>query len=70
VVDGRNGVLHQPGDVSGLAAGLKRLAADVRLRRRLAEAGRETARTFTPDAVVGKMVELYASLARTRRDHG
>jgi len=67
VVDGDNGLLHKPGDVSGLAAGLKRLAGDVGLRRKLAEAGRNTARDFAADAVVGKMVELYARLARANR---
>lgn len=39
VTDGKTGLLVEPGDVEGLAAGLVRLAADEGLRRRMGKAG-------------------------------
>src|SRR5262249_19126784 len=42
--DGKDGLLVRCGDLGGLAAALRRLAADAGLRRRLGEAGRERTR--------------------------
>jgi glycosyltransferase involved in cell wall biosynthesis len=39
VVDGRTGLLVEPGDAAGLAAALTRLGRDEALRRRLSVAG-------------------------------
>lgn len=64
VIDGSNAVLHPPGDAAVLADGLRRLADDVSLRKRLADAGRGTARRFTAEAVVGEMIGLYRQIAR------
>ncbi|MCW5772324.1 MAG: glycosyltransferase [Rhodospirillaceae bacterium] len=50
VIDGANGILVDPGDAEGLAAGCRRLAADPQLRRRLGRRGRRHAeRHFTLD---------------------
>lgn len=46
VTDGVNGLLVEPGDVSGLAAALSRLIESSRLRRQLGAAGRERAQRF------------------------
>src|SRR5262249_26154321 len=43
LADGENGLLFAPGDAKDLAQKLNRLAADPELRRRLAQAGRQTA---------------------------
>ena len=42
VRDEANGLLVEPGDVGGLAAGIRRLAGDPGLRSRLGQAGRRT----------------------------
>jgi glycosyltransferase involved in cell wall biosynthesis len=46
VTDGINGLLVEPGDVSGLVAALSRLIESSALRRQLGAAGRERARRF------------------------
>jgi glycosyltransferase involved in cell wall biosynthesis len=47
--DGENALLFEAGDADGLAEAVKRLATDPALRRRLNEAGLETARRHTED---------------------
>lgn len=47
--DGRNCLLFEPGDHRELAAAIRRLAADARLRDRLQEGGRETAAALTAE---------------------
>jgi rhamnosyl/mannosyltransferase len=68
VQDGETGLLVPPGDVSALAATLRRLAGDGRLRARLGAAGRERfAAQFRIERVAAALAEAYA-VARTRRN--
>jgi glycosyltransferase involved in cell wall biosynthesis len=68
VVDEVTGILVAADDATTLAAALRRLHADPRLRERLGAAGRETARArFGEDADIGKLTALYETLADGRR---
>jgi glycosyltransferase involved in cell wall biosynthesis len=62
---GENGLLVEPGDAQGLAAGIARLLADPEEGRRM---GREGARTvverFSADHMVEKTLETYRELLR------
>lgn len=51
LVDGMNCVTFEPGDAEGLAAAIRRLAADEELRRRVVSGGLRTAATLTSDAL-------------------
>jgi len=64
--DGVNGLLHPPGDVEALAVSLKRLAADPQLRRRLGDAGRQRARSFTPTVVGPEITRVYQRVLGSR----
>lgn len=44
IIDGRNGLLFEPGDDADLAEKMERLLSDVALRERMGEAGAETVR--------------------------
>ena len=60
VTDGKNGMLVEPEDADGIAAGLKKLAADPGMRESLGEAGKEMVLgEFAPD---GKAAELETYL--------
>jgi glycosyltransferase involved in cell wall biosynthesis len=64
VVNGETGILVEPGNVPALRAALKRLLADVELRRRMGEAGRKRAADrFGWDAVTRKTLDVYARYA-------
>jgi glycosyltransferase involved in cell wall biosynthesis len=60
--DGREGLLHRPGDIHGLADALRRASEDAELRRRLAAGARERAQELTPAAVAGRWLSLYRRL--------
>ena len=61
-----DGLLVRCGDIDGLAAALRRLAADGDLRRRLGATGRErTLREFRWDAKLALVRDLYLSLTAT-----
>lgn len=62
VVDGRSGILVQPGDSDAFADALARVLSDPTLARRLGMTARESIRRFTWDAVVEKHRELYMAL--------
>lgn len=62
VVDAQSGLVVEPDDVAGLAGALTRLAVDAGLRRRLAEAGYERARGFTPEAMARAYEAIYAEI--------
>lgn len=61
--DGREGLLHRPGDIHGLAQVLRRASEDAELRRRVAAGARERARELTPAAVAERWMSLYRSLS-------
>jgi len=62
VSDGEDGLLVPPEDVDGLAAALLALAGDPEQRRRIARAGRETARGYELAAVGPRVETLLAAL--------
>ena len=61
--DGREGLLHRPGDIHGLAQVLRRASEDAELRRRVAAGARERAQELTPAAVAERWMSLYRSLS-------
>ncbi len=66
VADGA-AVLVDPEDASSIADGLERVLADQSLRRDLRERGFESAARFTAEAVVPRLIEVYArSVSRSR----
>ena len=67
--DGENGLLVEPGDIAALAAGLRRLIADLPLRQRLAkEALEECRRVYSWSAVSQQIMQVYASVAGNAPD--
>lgn len=67
VQDGENGLLVPPGDEKALAAALRRLWSDPGLCRRLSAAGRETARRFSPEAYLDRLIEAYRRVLKKSR---
>ena len=63
---GRNGLLVEPKQPERLSEALERLMRDERLRRSLAERGRETARAYEPSQVVGLHEQLFERLLKER----
>lgn len=64
--DGENGLLVDAGDVSALAAALRRLLDDVPLRRRLADTAlAECRRTYSWTAVGARIMRIYEDVAAT-----
>lgn len=63
IEDGVNGLLIEPDDVQGLTQALTRLMADIELRKRLAQAARQTVATEYSFAVrMQKMRSIYDDL--------
>jgi glycosyltransferase involved in cell wall biosynthesis len=60
--DGREGLLHRPGDIHGLADALRRASEDAELRRRVAAGARERAHELTSAAVTERWLSLYRRL--------
>ncbi|MEU6246348.1 glycosyltransferase family 4 protein [Glycomyces sp. NPDC047010] len=61
-----NGLLVPPMKPTALANALRRLMGDPRLRRKLADAGRTTAKRYEPGEVVGLHVAVFEKVARAR----
>jgi glycosyltransferase involved in cell wall biosynthesis len=57
--DGVGGVLHRPGDADDLARAMRQAAGPLEARRAMASAGRAAARQFTPEVLVGRMLDFY-----------
>jgi glycosyltransferase involved in cell wall biosynthesis len=71
VDDGRTGLLVPPADADALRAALIRLVGDETLRRRLAQAARDSVLPrFGVDQYVGSVVNLYDRLLATARAAG
>jgi colanic acid/amylovoran biosynthesis glycosyltransferase len=65
VIEDQTGYLADPGDAAGIAAGLKRLADDPGLRRRLgSEARRRVERDFEVDGSARRLIELIADVGQ------
>ncbi|HWH95424.1 MAG TPA: glycosyltransferase family 4 protein [Baekduia sp.] len=64
VVDGVNGLLHAPGDADDLARALRRAIGDRASREALGTAARRSARAFTEDVVVDRMLDFYRRVHR------
>ncbi|THV31967.1 glycosyltransferase [Glycomyces paridis] len=62
-----NGLLVEPKNAERLAEALARLMDDAQLRRKLADGGRATARTFEPYRVVALHERLFERLLADRR---
>jgi glycosyltransferase involved in cell wall biosynthesis len=64
IQEGVTGLLHEPGDIAGLAAQMKVLSADAELRSRLGRAGRAmmTSR-FSRERLGREWVRYYAALS-------
>lgn len=64
VADGENGLLFPAGNVSALAAAIRRLADEPQLRRRLAQAGRRTVTEhFTLPRMIGEIDDYLTGIA-------
>ena len=59
ITDGVDGLLYPPGDVTALAAHLRRLSADPGLRRRLGSAGANTAARYAPNVIARELEAVY-----------
>ncbi len=53
------GLLVPPGDVDAMAAALRRLAVDNRLRQSLGQEGRRRSRRFAPEPITMRLQQLY-----------
>jgi glycosyltransferase involved in cell wall biosynthesis len=63
--DDVDGVLVPPGDITALAAAMRRLAGDAPARRRLGDAARSRARHFTPERSAALLADaLHAAAGR------
>jgi glycosyltransferase involved in cell wall biosynthesis len=61
-----DGLLYPAGDIGALASLLCRLAADVALRTRLAQAAQRRAGNFTPEAAVAELMLVYDRVLKSR----
>lgn len=60
VADGESGLLYEPGDVEGMAAGALGILASAELWRRMSESGRRIAETrFSAPTVIGMYEDFY-----------
>lgn len=67
VTPGVDALVHDPGDISGLARGIEALVRDTTLRHRIGDAGRATAeRAFARRRLIGELVPIYQALVRRR----
>ncbi|MCC9595869.1 MULTISPECIES: glycosyltransferase [unclassified Rubrivivax] len=66
VIDGRNGLLVEPGDAGALAQALGKLAANPEMARRMGERGRETySAELTVDLMTRQTLQVYEALRTT-----
>ena len=66
IVDGETGLLVPRKDANALGDAIARLLDDVQLRRRLGQAGRERARSYTLTAAADQIERIHAELQVTR----
>lgn len=67
VMNGVTGILVKPGDAEVLAGGIKRLAENVELRKKMGEAGRKyVSERFNWQDNLNQMLQLYSGLMRSK----
>lgn len=66
VRDGETGIMVPRGDVAGLARAISSLLRDEPRRRALGQGGAALADSFTIEAHVAKLAQIYGNLVRTR----
>jgi glycosyltransferase involved in cell wall biosynthesis len=64
---GVDGLLYEPGDVTGLAALLNELSRDSEQRERLRKQGKRRARDFSPAVIAPLVLGLYTELTTSVR---
>jgi glycosyltransferase involved in cell wall biosynthesis len=67
VRDGVNGLVYRAGDADALAAALRRLRDDPRLRERLGARGPDSVGTFRPEVVAARTKGFYARVLAAGR---
>ncbi len=66
VADGETGLLVEAGDVEGLAAALARMAREPELRGRMGERGRARCVSYSWDALLPRVLEVYREAIEER----
>ena len=67
VIHGKTGILVDPADESGLAQSVQNLLQNAERRYRMGQAAREwIEKKFTIDKIVGKYIEFYESVLKSR----
>ena len=64
---GVTGLLHEPGDVPGLARHIERLAGDAQLRASLVAAGRPLVARFSPQRSAASIITIWNEVGTGRR---
>ena len=68
VVDGMNGFLFAPGNPEDLAKKILQILKDKKLRKRMAEEARKTAKRFSPERISRSYVRIYRAILLADRD--
>jgi len=70
IVDGVTGILHEPGDLAGIAEGLRTMAAIPQTRISMGEAAKNRAfELFSTSRLVNAQLSYYKSLIQKYRNH-
>jgi glycosyltransferase involved in cell wall biosynthesis len=70
VIDGVTGLLHEPGDLAGIAEGLRTMAAIPQVRISMGDAAQKRALELFPTSrVVNAQLSYYKSLIQKYRNH-
>ena len=64
IKDGQNGLLVPPADGSALAKAISALLADKKNRNRMGKAGKKMCRTYSAEAMVEQVDDLYRELLK------
>jgi glycosyltransferase involved in cell wall biosynthesis len=66
IIDGKTGLLVEPGDASGLREALRTLLLNPSKRVRMGDLGRQRARLFTVSTVTDRIEQIYAEVLNKR----
>jgi len=67
VMNGVNGLLFTPGDPEDLSKKILQILKDKKLRERMAEAARRSAKRFSPDRISRSYVRIYRAILSADR---